>query len=59
MDVASMTSPSGLWIALFEASSLDSACRHLGFLEPEVKFGREGDTEPLVSRYQTTVSVLS
>ena len=44
----------------FEASSLDIGCRHLGFLEPEVTiFGKEGDTELAVQRYQTIVSPLS
>lgn len=44
MDVATETSPIGLWTTVLKPQLWHYESRHLGFLKPEVRiFGREGE----------------
>ena len=56
MDVASVTSPFGLWTAVLKPQVWILAVAILFFSEPEVTiFGREGGAEQMLS-YQLTLA---
>ena len=61
MDVATVTSPVGLWTHVLKPRVRHFDRRHLGFLEPEVTiFGREcGAGEDLLASRQLAASHLS